>query len=140
MEKKPSPQKKRVSANRRRDKDSQVDFEIKFYQALVKDKPDYLDALVCLADAYTRKGRCRKGLEIDRKLVCLQPENPIFHYNLACSYSLLRMLEQANRALRKAIELGYRDFRFMNADPDLENLRRSRRYQALVKELRLTRE
>lgn len=112
-----------------------LDFEIGFYEGLVKDKPDFLDALVCLGDAYTRRGSYRKGLEVDRRLVQLEPENPWFHYNLSCSCSLLGMLEDSARALTRAIKFGYRDFSFMHRDPDLEQLRKTGFYLALRREL-----
>ena len=34
----------------------QLDFEISFFERLVKKDPDFVDALIPLAEAYTRKG------------------------------------------------------------------------------------
>ena len=68
----------------------------------------------------------------------LRPEDALAHYNLACSLSLLRKAEPALRALRQAIHLGYRDFRFIREDSDLDHIRddrspdKERRYTVFV--------
>ena len=61
---------------------------------------------------------------------------PPRHYNLACRYALLKQPDLAFGSLRKAIELGYRDFRFMEEDRDLDSIRKDPRFRALVKEYR----
>ena len=60
--------------------------------------------------------------------------DPIVHYNLACSYSLLKMADFCLEALKKAIGLGYYDFDFINKDPDLEFIREDPRYRKLLSE------
>ena len=45
------------------------------------------------------------------------------HYNLACSYSLTGNFNQAVAALERALNLGYRDFKWLSQDPDLSELR-----------------
>jgi tetratricopeptide (TPR) repeat protein len=73
-------------------------------------------------------------LQIDRRLVQLRPTDALAHYNLACSYALLKKVDSAIKALRKAIELGYRDFRYMREDRDLDALRRDPRFRQLLRE------
>ncbi len=109
-----------------------LDFEISFYERLIEQNPDFVNALIALGDAYTRKGRYRDGLEIDRRLARLRPDDPIVYYNLACSYSLLKMSEECLEALKKSIQLGYRDFKFMEKDPDLQFIRKDNRYKELI--------
>lgn len=113
-----------------------LDFEISFYEDLVRDKPDFIDALVLLGDAYTRKGMYRKGLETDLKLSALLPKDATVHYNLACDYSLLKDADLGLEALKKAIMLGYRDFRWMAKDEDLAYLRQDGRYAGLIDQYR----
>jgi tetratricopeptide (TPR) repeat protein len=108
--------------------------EISFYEKLIKEKPDYVDALTALGDAYTKKGRYYDGLRVDQKLTKLKPHDPIVYYNLACSYSLLKMVRLSLISLRKALILGYADFTFMNKDPDLAFVRRDPRYKKLLSE------
>ena len=82
----------------------------------------------------TLKGRFKQGMVIDRKLVQLRPRDPLAHYNLACSYALLKQPELAIRTLRTAIELGYRDFRYMREDHDLDSIRHDPRFRQLMRE------
>jgi len=109
-----------------------LDFEISFYENLLKGKPDFVDALIALGDAYTKRGRCKEGLKIDQRLARLKPDDPVVHYNLACSYSLLKMSDLCLEALEKAIHLGYSEFSFMQKDPDLEFIRKDPRYRELL--------
>lgn len=109
-----------------------LNFEISFYEKLIKDKPDYIEALIALGDAYTKNGRYADGLKIDQRLAKLKPDDPVIHYNLACSYSLLKMAGLGIDALKKAIDLGYRDFAFMEQDPDLAFVRKDPRYKELI--------
>jgi len=113
-------------------REEDLDFEISFYEKLLRKNPDFTNALVALGDAYTRRGRYREGLAIDKRLVKLKPEDPTVHYNLACSYSLLKMADSSLSALKIAIHLGYCDFAFVDKDPDLEFIRKDPRYKELI--------
>ena len=109
-----------------------LEFEIRFYEKLVTAYPDFIDVLVPLGHAYTRSGLYDKGLQIDLRLVQLRENDSVIWYNLACSYALLKRLDESTTALRRAIELGYRDFQHLQNDPDLLNLRRSPQYQQVL--------
>jgi tetratricopeptide (TPR) repeat protein len=85
-----------------------------------------------LGQALTRVGRHNEALEADLRLADLRPKDPVAFYNLACSYSNLENLDAAFDALRRAFDLGYRDYRHMLRDPDLENVRRDRRFKSLL--------
>ncbi len=111
------------------------DFEIRFYERLVKERPSFLQALVSLGNAYTRKGFYEEGLAVDKKLVELKPDDPIAHYNLACSLSLLGKAEEAFLELKKAVLLGYEDFDYLLKDPDLENVRRLNSFKDFLAKL-----
>ncbi len=109
-----------------------LDFEITFYEKILKQNPDFINALIALGDAYTKRGRYKDGLKIDKKLIKLKPDDPIVYYNLACSYSLLKMADSSLSALKKAIHLGYCDFAFVEKDPDLQFIREDPRYKELL--------
>ena len=47
---------------------------------------------------------------------------------------LLKQPEQAIKTLRRAVELGYRDFRYMKQDRDLDAIRRDPRFKQLLRE------
>jgi tetratricopeptide (TPR) repeat protein len=113
---------------------SQLDFEIDFYGRILERYPGYVDVLRVQGNNLTLKGRYAEGLQIDKRLVTLRPNDPLAHYNLACSYALLKRPEQAIKTLRRAVELGYRDFRYMREDRDLDSIRHDPRFRALLRE------
>ena len=115
-----------------RDDPEQLDFEIDFLERVVARNPDYFDALNILAHDYTARGLYQKGLEADRRLAQLRPDDAGVVYNLACSFSLTDHINEAFTTLARAIFLGYRDFRHIEEDPDLEPLRRDPRFQTFI--------
>ena len=108
------------------------DFEISFFEGLVKKNPNFVDALIPLAEAYTKKGLYRKGLVIDKRLARLKKKDPIVHYNLACSFALVGEKEEAFLALGRAVKLGYHDFEHLKRDPDLKSLHDDPRFKTLT--------
>jgi tetratricopeptide (TPR) repeat protein len=100
-----------------------LDIKIRFMEGLVRRDPDYVDALQLLGDHYTQHGRYTDGLKVDERLARLEPRNPLVFYNLACSCSLTGQFDRAASALETALQLGYRDFRWLARDPDLHQLR-----------------
>jgi tetratricopeptide (TPR) repeat protein len=117
-----------------RSEQSQLDFELEFYGGILERQPDYVDVLRVMGNNLTLKGRYAQGLQIDKRLVQLRPNDPLAHYNLACSYALLKRTEPALKILRRAVELGYRDFRYMREDHDLDGIRQDPRFRQLLRE------
>ena len=113
-----------------------LDTKIQFVEGLVRRDPDYVDALQLLGDHYTQRGRFAEGLHVDERLAQLEPGNPLVFYNLACSYSLTDEFDRAISALNRAIELGYRDFKWLAKDPDLKKLRGQPVFQELKGKIR----
>jgi tetratricopeptide (TPR) repeat protein len=113
---------------------SQLDFELDFFGGILERSPDYIDVLRVMGNNLTLKGRYGQGLQIDKRLVQLRPRDHLAHYNLACSYALLKRPDQALKSLRRAIELGYRDFRYMREDHDLDSIRHDPRFRQLLRE------
>jgi len=89
-----------------------------------------------LGNAYTATGMYEKGLKVDLKLARLRPEDPLVHYNLACSFSLLRRLNESLGSLEKAIDLGYDDLIHLVNDSDLDSLREDEVYKVLINKLK----
>jgi len=113
---------------------SQLDFEIDFFAAVLDRHPEYVDVLRVLGNNLTLKGRYADGLHIDKRLIQLRPSDPLVHYNLACSFALLKRTDAALKTLRRAIELGYRDFRYMREDRDLDGVRHDPRFRQMLRE------
>lgn len=116
------------------EKQSQLDFELDFFEGILQRNPDLIDVLRVHGNNLTLKLRYEDGLKVDRQIVQLRPRDPLAHYNLACSYSLIKKIDPALKALRKAFELGYRDFRYVREDRDLVAVRKDPRFRQLLRE------
>ena len=113
---------------------SQLDFELDFYGKILERCADFADALRAHGNNLTLKGRYADGLDIDKKLISLRPSDPLAYYNLACSYALLKKNDLSIKTLSRAIELGYRDFRYIREDRDLDAVRSDPRFRQLLKQ------
>ena len=99
------------------------EFQTRFLGIALRARPQDPNLISDLANALTRVGRFEEGLELDRRVVELDPDCPVAHYNLACSLSLTGALDEALDALARAVDLGYCDFDSARSDPDLEAVR-----------------
>lgn len=111
---------------------SQLDFDVDFYERLLARKADSIETLRILAELVSRKGDMKRAVELDRRLVDLQPEDFLARYNLACSLARAGRADDAIDALSRAILLGYDDLAHLEADPDLESLHGHPDFQALL--------
>ena len=109
--------------------------EMDFLERVMGRLPQDVDVLEALGDLYTRVGRYEDGLEVDRKLSKLEPDDMTIWYNLACSLALLNRRDSALQALKRAIELGYSDHEWMSRDHDLQSLREDREFKSLLKKI-----
>lgn len=113
-----------------------LDIEIEFLEGIVRRDPAYVDALQLLGDDYTKRGKYLAGLKVDKNLAVLRPRDPLVFYNLACSLCLTKEYDAAAEALEQAINLGYRDFKWLAEDPDLLELRKQPVYRRIRAKLR----
>ncbi|MBL9123692.1 MAG: hypothetical protein JNG90_08675 [Planctomycetaceae bacterium] len=113
---------------------SQLDFEIDFFEAILSIEPEYVDVLRCQGELLTRKGLHERAVEVDRRLARLQPDDCVVHYNFACSLAQGNHAREALDELRKAFERGYDDFTYLETDSDLDNIRETPEFKALLKE------
>lgn len=119
-----------------KEKNHDPEFEMAFYESVLKRDPGYVDVIEILGGLYTKHGRIAEGLKMDRRLVKLQPDNATAHYNLACSLALAKRKNDALRTLRHAVALGYKDFDWMQQDPDLDDLKKQPAFVALLDQLK----
>ena len=110
-------------------------FEITFYESLDKRNPVDGRVIEILAQLYTKVGRNEDGLSMDLRLSKIRPEDPLVHYNLACSLALVGQSEEAVNTLQSSIGMGYRDFKWMLNDPDLDTIRELPSYRKLMEEI-----
>lgn len=110
-----------------------LEFELDLFGALLEQAPDDVELLLQVGNLHTRLGQYQESLAIDQRLVKLRPDEPIFHYNLACSLALLDAVEPAFGALEAAVRLGYNDLEHLQRDDHLRNLRRDPRFAGVLK-------
>ena len=112
----------------------QIEFELDFFAALLERRPEFVEALKAHAKNLALARRHHDGVQYDRRITRLRPQDALARYNLACSLALIRHHDDALTELRRAVELGYRDFAFMMKDRDLDAIRRDPRFRALLRE------
>ena len=61
------------------------------------------------------------------------PKSPATRYNLACLLALRDQADEAFEQLELAVELGFRNIPHLENDPDLLNLRKDKRFSAVLK-------
>jgi tetratricopeptide (TPR) repeat protein len=115
---------------------SQLDFDIEFFGRVLARRPGYLDVLRCQGPLLARKGLHRQALEVERRLAALLPRDPVAQYNLACRLARADRPGDAIDQLARALELGYDDFEFLDADGDLDSLRDDPGFARLLESFR----
>jgi len=79
-----------------------------------------------------REGDTETMIETCRKGVKLLPDDPTWHYNLACSLAYLKKPTESLDELEIAIDLGFRDPDKIANDSDLKRISKNPRFKELV--------
>ncbi len=111
-------------------------FEVEFFEGVHRRNPADPEVVEILGSLYSDLGNVDASLRMDSCLVNLQPKNPTAHYNLACSLALKQQNDEALRALRQAVDLGYRDISWLLDDPDFKELHEHPLFREIVIELK----
>ena len=98
--------------------------------------PDTLNSYVNMCDALIQFKRPAKALEACEHSASMSPDNPDVFYNLAGAYMLSGRQEEALEALRKDLELGDRDWEYLESDPGFESLQSDPQFQFVLQEMR----
>lgn len=101
----------------------QEEFDQVFFHQVLRRNVNNVDVLRRQAELLSQNDLFAEALELDQRLAEILPNDPIVHYNLACSLCLNGQIAGALAALHAAVELGYSDFARIESDTDLEPLR-----------------
>jgi tetratricopeptide (TPR) repeat protein len=104
-----------------------------FLRKAVAWYPGDWDVLHWLGHALWRDS-WRSSEELFSEILPHRPDDPDVLYDLACGRSLDGDLERAESYLRAALEAGFRDWRLIETDPDMRNLRETPRFAQLLRE------
>ena len=86
--------------------------------------------------AYMGLGEQEKALAVMDTIIARDSTAADGYYNAACLYSLMNNLPKAIENLRKSMELGYLHFGHISRDSDLDNIRESEEFKALIDEFK----
>lgn len=112
---------------------TQDEFEREFFELILERNDSHAEVLRRQAELLARHGDYQGALRLDRRLIELHPDDPIVHYNAACSLAQTGHRVEAIGCLTRAIELGYGDFAHIEADADLDGLRDEPSFQELLR-------
>jgi tetratricopeptide (TPR) repeat protein len=85
--------------------------------------PAFCPAFILLGAIVKLEGRLLESAEAVQKALFIDPDCAPAHYDLACYRALAGEIDPAFEALETALLKGFRDFDWMNRDPDLGPLR-----------------
>ena len=94
--------------------------------------PDDARALYSGANCLCRLGERVRSLDWARRALAIDPEDCGILYNVACVYALQDKADEAIDCLQKAMAHAHWYKRWIQHDPDLNNLRDHPRFQALL--------
>ena len=103
------------------------------YKKAFHHNKNFKEATINLSTAYMQISDFDTALKTLKKGIMLAPKNPHIHYNYACYYSLIGQPKASLKKLKEAIELGFDQFKQIETDHDLENLRKSDEFKNWAK-------
>jgi serine/threonine protein kinase/Flp pilus assembly protein TadD len=104
-------------------------------EQVLEMNPADVRALYLGANALVALGEPEKASEWASLALSMDPEESMVLYNVACIYAKLGNVEAALNCLERAVDAGLTLKGWIVNDSDLEPVRSSRRYQALVEKL-----
>jgi len=106
----------------------QYDQAIDDYGAAIRATPKYEKAYFNRGNAYYAKGKYDEAVADYNKAIELNPKNPYPYYNMACIYAM-----RACTMLKQSVENGFKDWKLIKEDKDLDNIRNSSCYREIIK-------
>ena len=101
----------------------------------LKLNPGDTRALCMGANGQAALGNKIKALKWVQRALTLEPNDPMTLYNAGCIYALMNMNDEAVEALLKAIDTGISQRAWFENDPDLSELRSSKKFDKIWKKL-----
>ncbi len=111
-----------------------LDKAIAQYQKALSIQPESVPALNRLAIIFSIQNKYDKALSLFKQIVTLHPDSAETYYNIACMYSKKQNTEESIAWLKKAIKKGYNNWNQIKTDKDLENIRNTADFKALIKD------
>jgi adenylate cyclase len=94
--------------------------------------PDDARATNLGASTLARIGDRERTLEYIRRSLAIDPDDSGMLYNIACSYALIGMPDEALASLETAVDRGFGHKEWIEHDSDLDSIRDTPRFQAIA--------
>jgi len=104
-----------------------------FYKKAIAKSPKFIQALNQLAIVYKKQGNSEASLDTYKKIIIIEPSHINSYYNIACIYSGKNRAEESVRWLKKAIEKGFDNWKLLQTDSDLNNIRGTAYYKEVMR-------
>jgi len=106
---------------------------IRQFHKILTFQPDNPTAMNNLAIAYAATKQYQESICLLKKLIQVHPKKGNAYYNLACIYSIQNNISESIKNLKAALQNGYKDFKQIKLDKDLENIRNTTFYKNIAK-------
>jgi serine/threonine protein kinase/Flp pilus assembly protein TadD len=94
--------------------------------------PEDSRALILGATANANIHDVDRAVDFAKRAITVDPDDPMLLYNIACTYAIIGRPDDALDALEHSVEKGWGDPAWIEHDADLDSIRQSPRYKALV--------
>jgi len=94
--------------------------------------PDDTRACVLGAAAFATFGEVERSAALAKRALAIDPDDPMLLYNVACTYSLLHMTDEALDCLESAVDKGYGHKEWMEHDSDFDSIKDTPRFKAIL--------
>jgi len=105
---------------------------LKLIEERLELNPDDARATNLGATIQARFGDRERTIDYINRSLAIDPEDSGMLYNIACSYALLGMTEEALSSLETALDKGFGHKEWLEHDSDLNSIRGTPRFQALT--------
>ena len=105
---------------------------IKLIEQRINLNPDDARAYNLGATTLMKLGNTPRALEFAAMSLSIEPDDPLILYNVACMYALMDKREDALAHLERAVQNGFGHRESMANDPDLDSIRRTPWFHAIV--------
>lgn len=103
-----------------------------FYPSYLMHHPDDSRAHQFYAFTLKRLGRLEEAKNEMHKGIEQNPNDPIIIYNAACFYAIIGEKTMALETLKRAIDVGFKNYEYLKHDPDLNCLQHEKEFVALM--------
>jgi serine/threonine protein kinase/Tfp pilus assembly protein PilF len=94
--------------------------------------PDDTRACVLAAGGFAALGEVDRAVELAKRALGIDPDDPMLLYNVACTYAQLHKTSEALDCLESAVDKGYGHKEWIEHDSDFDSIRDNPRFKAIL--------